>query len=106
MVRFGIPEFMRRGTMLTGGAGAGIVCIESREVLENDGGAGAELRLFLLPHRKNEIHDRWVLVVMPGAVGGFSDCSGWVSGSWGGFERDNFRRNGPFGAGLVGAGGT
>jgi hypothetical protein len=76
MVRFGTPEATRRdGTMLAAGVGAGVVGIESRDVLENEEGP-PELRFFLLPHLKNEAQERGPLGVRSSdSVGGTSDRS-------------------------------
>lgn len=57
-VRFGTPELTRRGVKLDGGVGTCScgVCIESRDVLENEDGP-PELRLFLFPHLKMDAHE-------------------------------------------------
>lgn len=84
IVRFGTLELTRRGgRRLGGGVGACIVCMESREVLENEDGS-PELRLFLLPHLKNEAHDLVPFVGVPvsDSFEGCSDCSVFASDGW------------------------
>lgn len=100
IVRFGTPELTRRGMRMTGGVGVGVVCIESREVLENDEGP-TEPRLFLLPHRKKEVQDLWALAVAPESLGACSECSVLISDSCGDFDRDSFLRKEPLDAGIV-----
>jgi hypothetical protein len=96
MVRFGTPELTWRGIRVTGGVGAGVVCIESRDALENEDGP-PEFRLFLLAHLKKEVQDRGPLVVPPSSpFDGRSDSSVLVSDSWGDLDRDSFLRNEPF----------
>lgn len=91
MVRFGTPALTCRGIGLTGGVGAGVVCIESRDALEKEDGP-PELRLALFAHLKIEVQDRGPLAVL---LDGFSDCSVLVSESWGDFDRENFLRKEP-----------
>jgi hypothetical protein len=104
MVRFGTPELTWRGMKLPGGVGAGVVCIESLDVLENEDGP-PEFRLFLLLHLKKEVQDRGPLPVPPsGPKGDGTDCSVLDSDSWGDLDRDNFLRNELFDAGLISVG--
>lgn len=88
MVRFGTPAATCRGIGLTGGVGVGVVCIESRDVLEKEAGPPE----FRLVHLKMEDQDRGPLAVL---FDGFSDCSVLVSESWGDFDRENFLRKEP-----------
>lgn len=96
MVRFGNPPLTCRGIGLTGGVGVGVVCIESREVLEKEDGP-PELRLALFAHLKMDDQERGPL---PALFDGFSDRSVLVSESRGDFDRENFLRNEPFDAKL------
>jgi hypothetical protein len=97
MVRFGTPALTCRGIGLMGGVGVGVVCIESRDVLEKEDGP-PELRLALFAHLKMDDQDRGPL---PVPFDGFSDCSVLVSESRGDFDRENFLRSEPLDVTLV-----
>lgn len=104
MVRFGTPGLTRRGSGFTGGAGVGIgivVCIESRDVFENEEGP-PEFRLFLFAHLRKEIQGRGPLPeASSNPLDGRSDCSVLASDSGGDFERDNFLGSDALDTGLV-----
>lgn len=102
MVRFGTPALTRRTGILpgagsgagTGAGGGGAGGIESRDVLENDGGP-AEFRLFLFPQRNMELHDRRDSLLLLVSCSEFTDVerSVTVSDTWRDLERDNFLRS-------------